>query len=96
MWIFDRCGSYIDSPKWLNNKRIKTNPKNNDDMCFNCVATSALNHGEKKQRLHPRQTNRTGENFFRWYQKTWKSFRQRIRQSPLVFSLYQTIKDLKK
>ena len=70
MWIFDRCGSYIDSPKWLNNKRIKTNPKNNDDMCFNCVATSALNHGEKKQRLHPRQTNRTGENFFRWYQKT--------------------------
>lgn len=34
-------------------------------MCFNCVATSALNHGEKKQRLHPRQTNRTGENFFR-------------------------------
>ena len=37
--------SIVDSPKWLNNKRIKTNPKNNDDMCFNCVATSALNHG---------------------------------------------------
>ena len=27
-------GSYIDSPKWLKNKKITINPKNNDDKCF--------------------------------------------------------------
>ena len=26
--------SYIDSPKWLKNKSITINPKNNDDKCF--------------------------------------------------------------
>ena len=27
-------GSYIDSPKWLINKKATINPKNNDDNCF--------------------------------------------------------------
>ena len=26
-----RGGSYIDSPKWLKNKKVTINPKNNDD-----------------------------------------------------------------
>ena len=26
-----RGGSYIDSPKWINNKKAAINPKNNDD-----------------------------------------------------------------
>ena len=26
--------SYIDSPKWLKNKKATINPKNNDDKCF--------------------------------------------------------------
>ena len=30
----NRSGSYIDSPKWLKNKKATTNPKNNDDECF--------------------------------------------------------------
>ena len=30
----NRGGSYIDSPKWLKNKKATTNPKNNDDKCF--------------------------------------------------------------
>ena len=25
---------YIDSPKWLKNKKARVNPKNNDDKCF--------------------------------------------------------------
>ena len=32
-----RGGSYIDSPKWLKNKKITINPKNNDDKCFNML-----------------------------------------------------------
>ena len=31
----NRGGSYIDSPKWLKNKKSTINPKNNDDKCFN-------------------------------------------------------------
>ena len=30
-----RGGSYIDSPKWLKDKKSTINPKNNDDKCFN-------------------------------------------------------------
>ena len=28
-----RRGSYIDSPKWLKNKKATINPKNNEDNC---------------------------------------------------------------
>ena len=36
----NRCGSYIDSPKWLKNKKSTTNPKN---MNIQYAATLALN-----------------------------------------------------
>ena len=39
-----RCGSYIDSPEWLKNKKATINPKNNDDKCFQYALTVALNH----------------------------------------------------
>ena len=38
-----RGGSYIDSPKWLKDKKSTINPKNNDDKCFQYAATLALN-----------------------------------------------------
>ena len=38
-----RGGSYIDSPKWLNDKKSTINPKNNDYKCFQYAATLALN-----------------------------------------------------
>ena len=38
-----RGGSYIDSPKWLKNKKSTINPKNNDCKCFQNVVTLALN-----------------------------------------------------
>ena len=40
----NRSGSYIDSPKWLKNKKSTINPKNNDDKCFEYALTIALNH----------------------------------------------------
>ena len=40
----NRGRSYIDSRKWLKNKKSTTNPKNNDDKCFLYVVTVALNH----------------------------------------------------
>ena len=38
-----RGGSYIDSPKWLKNKKSTTNPNNNDFKCFQYAVTLALN-----------------------------------------------------
>ena len=29
-----RGGPYIDSPKWLKDKKTTINPKNRDDKCF--------------------------------------------------------------
>ena len=39
----NRGGSYIDSPKWLKDKKSTINPKRNDDKCFQYVVTLALN-----------------------------------------------------
>ena len=52
-----RGGSYIDSPKWLKDKKSTINPKNNDHKCFQYAATLALNfdninnHPEKYLKL---------------------------------------------
>ena len=46
--------SYIDSPKWLKNKKATINPGNNDDNCFQHALTVALNHqniGKNPQRI---------------------------------------------
>ena len=39
-----RGGSYINSSKWLKNKRATIIPKNKDDKCFQYVITVALNY----------------------------------------------------
>ena len=38
-----RGRSYIDSPKWLKNKKTTINPKNNDDKYFQYALIVALN-----------------------------------------------------
>ena len=39
----NRGGSYIDSPKWLKDKKSTINPINNDDKCFQDAVTLVLN-----------------------------------------------------
>ena len=39
----NRGGSYIDSPKWLKDKKSTINSKNNDYKCFQYAVTLALN-----------------------------------------------------
>ena len=54
-----RGRSYIDSPKWLKDKKSTINPKNNDHKCFQYAATLALNfdninnHPEKISKIRP-------------------------------------------
>ena len=45
--------SYIDSPKWLKNKKATINPKNNDDNCFQYAMIAALTH--KQINNHPQR-----------------------------------------
>ena len=51
--------SYIDSLKWLKNKKARINPKNKDDKCFQYALTVALNykqiknHSERISNLKP-------------------------------------------
>ena len=54
-----RGGSYIDSPKWLRNKKSTINPKNDDYKCFQYAVTLALNldkinsHPERISKIKP-------------------------------------------
>ena len=49
-------GSYIDSPKWLKDKKSTINPKNNDYKCFQYAVTLALNHD--KINNHPERISK--------------------------------------
>ena len=54
-----RGGTYIDSPKWLKDKKSAINPKNNDDKYFQYAVTLALsfdnidNHPERISKINP-------------------------------------------
>ena len=44
-----RGGSYIDSPKWLRNKKATINPKNKSDKSFQYALTVTLNYQNIKK-----------------------------------------------
>ena len=44
-----RGGSYIDSPKWLKNKKATINPKNTGSKCVQYPLTAALNNEQIKK-----------------------------------------------
>ena len=54
-----RGGSYIDSPKWLRDKKSTMNQKNNDNKCFQYAVTLTLNidkindHPERISKIKP-------------------------------------------
>ena len=52
----NRGGSYIDSPKWLKDKKSTINPRNNDDKCFQYAVTLALNLD--KTNKHPQRISK--------------------------------------
>ena len=52
-----RSGSYIDSPKWLNDKKSTINQKNNDYKCFQYAVTLALNLDKIND--HPERISKT-------------------------------------
>ena len=78
-----RGGSYIDSPKWLKNKKATINPQNKKDgKCFQYALTVALNY--KQIKGHPERISKIDKPFidkYNWkeidfpsHSKDWKKF----------------------
>ena len=79
----NRGGSYIDSPKWLKDKKSTINPKNNDDKCFQYAVTLALNldnidnHPERISKIKPFINQYNWKDIdFPPTSKDWKKFEQ--------------------
>ena len=48
----NRDQSYVDSPKWLKDKKVILNPKNKkDNKCFQYAVTAALNYEKILKKL---------------------------------------------
>ena len=93
----NRGGSYIDSPKWIKNKKSRINPKNNDYKCLQYAVTLALNldkissHPERISKIKPFIEQ------YNWKQidfpatsKDWKKF-ESIIKLHLIFCMYLII-----
>ena len=77
----NRGGSYIDSPKWLKDKKSTINPKNNDHKCFQYAVTLALNldkindHPERISKIKPFIEQYNWKDIdFQSTSKDWKKF----------------------
>ena len=76
-----RGGSYIDSPKWLKNKKGTINPKNKDDKCFQYALTVALNYEKIKKDAQTISKTKPFIDQYNWkkidfpsHGKDWKKF----------------------
>ena len=90
--------SYIDSPKWLKNKKATINPNNNDNNCFQYALTVALNYQNIKKTPQRISNIKTFVDQYDWKEikfhcteKTGKSLNQITSQLLLIFYLCYTI-----
>ena len=74
-----RGGSYIKSPKWLENKKAVINPKNeNDDECLRWSIICALNYNEiiKKEFENIFKKIKHEDKDFSSHKRDWENFEQ--------------------
>ena len=96
----DRGGSYIDSPKWLKDKKSAINSKNNDDKCFQYAVTLALNldnidnHPERVYKIKAFIEKYNWEDIdFPSTSKDWKKFESNNEVAlNILYVLYDTKK----
>ena len=76
-----KSGSYIESPKWLKDKKCVVNQKNNDNKCFQYATTLALNFNKidrNPQRISKFKTFIDNNNWndinFSTARKDWNKF----------------------
>ena len=72
---------YIDSPKWIKNKKATVNPNNNNDNCFQYAMMLALNHEQIKKNLQKTTRVYPFMDQYEWkdvifpsHTKGWKNF----------------------
>ena len=88
-----RGGSYIDSPKWLKNKKATINKKNKDDKCFQYSLTVALNYEKIKKypqrisKIKPFIDKYNWKETFQHIVKIRKNLSQTINQLLLIFCM---------
>ena len=77
----NRGGSYIESAKWIKDKKSTINPKNNDYKCFQYAVTVALNRGKINKHLQRVSKIKSFINQYNWNDidfpsksKDWKKF----------------------
>ena len=93
-----RGRSYIDSPKWLKNKKATLNTENNGDNCFQYGLTVASNHQKKPQGILKIKSfidqYNWNETDFPSHSKDWKKFEENNKTIALniLFVPYNTKK----
>ena len=81
-----RGGSYIKSPKWLENKKAVINPKNeNDDECLRWSIICALNYNEimKKEFENIFEKIKHEDKDFSSQKREWENFEQNNESTAL-------------
>ena len=79
-------GSYVKSPKWLENKKAAINPKNeNDDECLRWSIISALSYNDimKKEFENIFEKIKHEDKYFLSYKKDWEKFEQNNKEIAL-------------
>ena len=90
----NRGGSYIKSPKWLENKKAVINPKNeNDDECLRWSIICALNYNEimKKEFENIFKKIKHEDKYFSLYKREWENFEQN--NGPIALNILFLLKD---
>ena len=94
-----RSGSYLDSPKWLKNKKATINPQNKkDDKCFQYALTVALNHEQIKNNPERISKIKLFIDQYNWNEidfpsqgKDWKKSELNNKSIALIFYMYLMI-----
>ena len=90
----NRSGSYIKSPKWLENKKAVINPKNeNNDECLRWLVICALNYNEIMKREFENIFGKIKheDKDFSYHKRDWKSFEQN--NKPITLNVLFSSKD---
>ena len=84
----NKVGSYIDSPKWLKDKKSTINQTNNDHKCFQYAVTLALNldkindHPERISKIKPFIEQYNWKDIdFPSTSKDWKKFELNLKKN---------------
>ena len=91
-------GSYIESPKWLKDKKCAINQKNNDNKCFQYATTLALNfnnidkHLQRISKIKPFIDNYSWNDInFPAAKKDWNKFELNNKDVALKFYMFLLI-----